>query len=151
LKNIVFTIASAKAERCKWQQLNQLGLLVTVLYCYIHVHIYIFAGPVSLNDVWVHLLRIISILNDTSKVLFLAQSCHYNDSIIITATVHLKYLYLTIKASLWKKRSKYVKMFEREKTITNLSLTFLSVANKFHIYCGVKISWVYLFGEIKRD
>ena len=32
-----------------------------------------------------------------------------------------------------KKRSKYVKMFEREKPITNLSLTLLSVANKFDI------------------
>ena len=49
---------------------------------------------------------------------------------IIMATVHLKCFYLTIE---WKKRSKYVKMFEREKPITNLSLTFLSVANKFDI------------------
>ena len=38
-----------------------------------------------------------------------------------------------IEVSSWKKRSKYVKMLEREKLITNLSLILLSVANKFDI------------------
>ena len=49
------------------------------------------------------------------------------------ATVHLKCFYRTIEVSSWKKRSKYVKIFEREKLITNLTFSLLSVANKFDI------------------
>ena len=49
--------------------------------------------------------------------------------------MHLKCFYRTndLCWGVFVKEEKYVKMLEREKLITNLSLTLLSVANKFDI------------------
>ena len=111
-----------------------------------------FAGPESPNDVWVHLWRIIWILNCTGArikivvVVVKDKKGFISWSLLsfYTATVHLKCFYRTMEVSSWKKRSKYVKMFEREKLMTNLSLTSLSVANKFDIVVWKSNEYIWL-------
>ena len=108
--------------------------------CYVYIYIYIFARPESLNAVWVHE----SICDELFGYFELRAEFYF----LVIATVYLKcfsVLLTCIEVSSWKKRSKYVKMFEREKLITNLSLTLLSLANKFDIVVVWKSnSYIYL-------
>ena len=77
-RKILFSRSAAwrQCMRCKYITATESVRATRHFSLLLYLHIYNFAGPESLNDVWVHLWRIIWILNCSSEVLFLGHCCH---------------------------------------------------------------------------